>query len=76
MSNEEIQNARKAALRAAIQGDNPHPIPLETRIEWLEDDGSAQRTAIIKLERAMEITCKALWALFLLYVLLALAVLT
>jgi hypothetical protein len=45
--------ARAEMLRAAIDGDRPKP-RLETRVEWLEDDGSAQRTAILRLERQVK----------------------
>jgi hypothetical protein len=47
------QLARAEMLRAAIEGDRPKP-RLETRVEWLEDDGSAQRTAILRLEREIK----------------------
>jgi hypothetical protein len=49
---------------------------LVKRMEWLEADASAQRRAILRLEKAAKITCKALWALWVLCVLLTLAVLT
>ena len=39
-------------MRALIQGDRPEP-RLGTRVEWLEADGSAQRTAILRLEWAV-----------------------
>jgi hypothetical protein len=68
MSDEQL--ARAEMLRAAIEDDRPKP-RLETRVEWLEADGSAQRTAIIRLERAMKITCKALWCVWVLCVALA-----
>ena len=56
---------------------NPAPKPsLETRLDWLEADASAQRTAILKLERAARLICKSLWALLAVNMLLALAVLT
>jgi hypothetical protein len=64
------QLARAEMLRAAIEGDRPKP-RLEARVEWLEADGSAQRTAILRLERAMKITCKALWCVWVLCVALA-----
>jgi hypothetical protein len=69
------QLARAEMLRVAIEGDKPKP-RLETRVEWLEADGSAQRTAILRLEKAAKLTCKALWASWVLCVLLTLAVLT
>ena len=56
---------------------NAAPKPsLETRIDRLEADASAQRTAILKLERAARLICKSLWALLAVSMLLALAVLT
>jgi hypothetical protein len=70
MSDEQI--ARAEMLRAAIEGDRPKP-RLETRVEWLEDDGSAQRTAILRLERAVDRIIKCIVVLTLA---LALAVLT
>jgi hypothetical protein len=70
MSDEQI--ARAEMLRVAIEGDRPKP-RLETRVEWLEADGSAQRTAIIRLERVVERIIKSLVVLTLA---LALAVLT
>ena len=48
----------------------------ETRLDWLEADASAQRTAIVRLERAAGLICKSLWALLAINMLLALAVLT
>jgi len=45
MTEEEI---RKAMMQAA-----PKP-SLERRLEYLEADGSAQRTAILRLERALK----------------------
>jgi hypothetical protein len=73
MSDEQI--ARAEMLRAAIEGDRPKP-RLETRVEYLEADGSAQRTAILRLERAVERIFKSLLALFMVCAALALAVLT
>ncbi len=49
---------------------------LEARLDWLEADAAAQRTAILRLEKAAKLTCKALWASWVLCVLLTLAVLT
>jgi hypothetical protein len=51
-------------------------VSLEARIDWLEADASAQRTAILRLERATRLICKSLWALLAVNMLLALAVLT
>ena len=73
MSNEQL--ARAEILRVAIEGDRPKP-RLEARVEWLEADGSAQRTAILKLERVVERIFKSLLALLMVCVALALAVLT
>jgi hypothetical protein len=50
--------------------------PIESRVEWLEADGSAQRTAILKLERAVDRLFKSLLALLMVCAALALAVLT
>jgi hypothetical protein len=69
------QLAREEMLREAIEGDRPKP-RLEARVEWLEDDGSAQRTAIIRLERAVDRIFKSLLALLMVCAALALAVLT
>jgi hypothetical protein len=70
MSDEQL--ARAEILRAAIEGDRPKP-RLETRVEYLEADGSAQRTAILRLERVVERIIKSIVVLTLA---LALAVLT
>ena len=67
------QRERAEMLRALIEGDRPEP-RLETRVEWLEADGSAQRTAILRLERAVDRLFKSLLAL--LMVCAAMAVLT
>jgi hypothetical protein len=61
---------RKAMMYAAQKPS------LEDRIKYLEADGSAQRTAILKLERAAKITCKALWASWVFCVFLTVMVLT
>jgi len=61
--------------RKAIMQTAPKP-SLEDRVKWLEADASAQRTAILRLEKAAKLTCKALWASWVLCVLLTLAVLT
>jgi hypothetical protein len=70
MNDRELERAEM--LRALIEGDRPEP-RLETRVEWLEADGSAQRTAILRLERVVERIIKSLVVLTLA---LALAVLT
>ena len=62
-------------LRRAMMYCPPQPSP-EKRLDWLEADASAQRTAILKLERATRLICKSLWALLAVNMLLALAVLT
>ena len=51
MSDREIERAEM--LRALIEGDRPEP-RLKARVEWLEADGSAQRTAILRLERQVK----------------------
>lgn len=50
MSDRELERAEM--MRALIEGDRPEP-RLKARVEWLEADGSAQRTAIIRLEREL-----------------------
>ena len=70
MSDRELERAEM--LRALIEGDRPEP-RLKARVEWLEADGSAQRTAILRLERVVERIIKSLVVLTLA---LALAVLT
>ena len=50
--------------------------PIRQRVEWLEADASAQRTAIIRLERAVDRLFKSLLALLMVCAALALAVLT
>ena len=70
MSDRELERAEM--LRALIEGDRPEP-RLKARVEWLEADGSAQRTAILRLERAVDRLFKSLVVLTLA---LALAVLT
>jgi hypothetical protein len=70
MSDEQL--ARAEMLRAAIEGDRPKP-RLETRVEWLEADGSAQRTAILKLEKIVD---RIVLSIVVLTLALALAVLT
>jgi hypothetical protein len=69
------QLARADMLRAAIEGDRPKP-RLETRVEWLEADGSAQRTFILRLERELRWNRLALCGLAAYFTALALAVLT
>jgi hypothetical protein len=71
MSDREIERAEM--MRALIQGERPEP-RLETRVEWLEADGSAQRTAILRLERAVDRLFKSLLALLMVCAALALAV--
>jgi hypothetical protein len=58
--------------RKAIMQKAPKP-SLEDRVEWLEADGSAQRTAILKLEKIVDRIVKSIVVLTLA---LALAVLT
>ena len=70
-----MSEEREARMRAAIMNAAPKP-SLEARLDWLEADASAQRTAILRLERAARLICKTLWALLAVNMLLALAVLT
>ena len=73
MNDRELERAEM--LRALIEGDRPEP-RLKARVEWLEVDGSAQRTAILRLERAVDRLFKSLLVLLMGYAALALAVLT
>ena len=49
----DMELERAEMLRALIEGDRPEP-RLKARVEWLEADGSAQRTAILRLERQVK----------------------
>jgi hypothetical protein len=49
---------RDAYLRVAMMGAAQKP-SLEARLDWLEADASAQRTAILKLERKIEMLAGA-----------------
>ena len=51
-------------------------VSLEARLDWLEADASAQRTAILRLEREVRLHRVALWVLAPYLAALALAVLT
>lgn len=56
---------------------NAAPKPsLERRLEYLEADGSAQRTAILKLEKTARLLLKSVCALAVISMMLALKVLT
>jgi hypothetical protein len=73
MTEEELSRAMRghaAMMNAAFKPS------LEARLEWLEADAAAQRKAILKLERAAKITCKALWASWVFCVFLTVMVLT
>lgn len=71
----DMELERAEMLRVLIEGDRPEP-RLKARVEWLEADGSAQRTAIIRLERAVDRLFKSLLALLMVCAALAVAVLT
>ena len=61
---EEERAQRDAYLRDAMMWANAAPKPsLEARLDWLEADASAQRTAILKLERNVRWHRVALWIL-------------
>jgi hypothetical protein len=49
---DEEQKLRAELLRQAMSGMDQKP-SFASRLEWLEADASAQRTAICKLERAV-----------------------
>ena len=70
---DEERAARDAYLRDAMMGAEQKP-SLETRLDWLEADASAQRTAILKLERDIKLI--ALAGLAVLVPMIVLAVLT
>jgi len=72
---EEEWNSWEMNKAGALMNAAPKP-SFAKRLEYLEADGSAQRTAILKLEKVMKITCRALWALWVMCVALAVAVLT
>ena len=67
--------SRAMREHAAMMNAAPKP-SLETRLDWLEADASAQRTAILKLERDVRSHRVALWVLAPYLAALALAVLT
>jgi hypothetical protein len=73
MTEEELSRAMRE--HAALMNAAPK-LSLEKRMEWLEAGASEQRTAILRLEKAAKLICKALWASWVLCVLLTLAVLT
>lgn len=77
MNKEERADWERRCMRfqETLEGKTPQPSP-EKRLDWLEADSAAQRTAILKLERAIRLICKSLWALLAVNMLLALAVLT
>ena len=60
---EEERAARDAYLRGAMMGAAQKP-SLETRLDWLEAAASAQRTAILKLERDFKWVCCVIGAVF------------
>jgi hypothetical protein len=61
--------------RDALMNAAPQPSP-EKRLDWLEADSAAQRTAILKLEREVRWHRATLWVLAPYLAALALAVLT
>jgi hypothetical protein len=50
---EEERARRDAYLRETMMGAGQKP-SLETRLDWLEADSTAQRTAILKLDREVK----------------------
>jgi hypothetical protein len=74
MTEEEQKSWQQRCMRfQSILEGNPPPPSLEARVEWLEDDGSAQRTAILKLEKIVD---RIVLSIVVLTLALALAVLT
>jgi len=61
--------------RKAIMLPAPKP-SLEDRLEYLEADASAQRTAILRLEKIAKLLFKSVCALGVISMMLAVAVLT
>lgn len=55
---DEERARRDAYLRDTMMGAGQMP-SLETRLGWLEADASAQRTAILKLERDIKLIALA-----------------
>ena len=55
---DEERAQRDAYLREAMMGAEQKP-SLETRLDWLEADASAQRTAILRLERDIKMLAGA-----------------
>lgn len=43
---------------------NDLPAPVTQRLEWLESDSAAQRTAILKLERDFKLVCYVVAVVF------------
>ena len=61
--------------RKAVQIE-AQPPSLEDRVKWLEADASAQRTAILRLEKIAGLLFKSVCALCVVSMVLALVVLT
>lgn len=68
-------NAEELRKAMAMMNAAPQPSP-EKRLDWLESDSAAQRTAILKLEREVRLHRVALWVLAPYLAALALAVLS
>ncbi|CAB4155405.1 hypothetical protein UFOVP670_16 [uncultured Caudovirales phage] len=77
MTKEQIaqRNYNEAMMRYAMQNAAPQPSG-KKRLDWLEADASAQRTAILKLEREFRRHRETLWVLAACLFGLALGVLT
>ena len=52
------RNYNEAMMRCAMQNAAPQP-SCEKRLDWLEADASAQRTAILNLEREVKLIAGA-----------------
>lgn len=64
-------------IQKALAMKNGEPAaPLASRVEWLEADAAAQRTAILRLEKIAGLLFKSVCALFVVSMVLALVVLT
>ena len=73
MTEEELSRAMRE--HAALMNAAPKP-SLEARLEYLEADASAQRTAILRLEKIARLLFKSVCALGVMCAALAVAVLT
>jgi hypothetical protein len=72
---EELQKIRAKMVRQAMIDMDQKP-SFAKRLDWLEADASAQRTAILRLEKIAGLLFKSVCALCVVSMVLALVVLT